>query len=312
MADDSLSKEIFIVHGRNDEVKNKVSEFLTNFRLNPIILNEQANEGMTVIEKFERHANVGFAVVLMTDDDLGKERSSPNLNARARQNVILELGYFIAKKRSRVCILYSKGVELPTDLGGIVYIEIDTGEEWKKSLEKELRKAGYDNVFAVMSVDNKNLMLNRQLWPVKNCRISVINQFNEGETILIEGIFADDYLDIKFDSHGEKISSVEYTFVNFKEFLFYVHVSCFDTNTRINGWRWISLKNEIFTLSTAVGELEKAFPVKATALGKDWKKISVNVEKVFNKLFGGEGLQYLNLDQMRIRGSGKLLNIILR
>ena len=86
----------------------------------------------------------------MTDVDLGKEKSEPSLKAnQLGQNVILELGYFIAKKRSRVCILYSRGVELPTDLGGIVYVELDTAGEWKNALEKELRKAGYDNIFSI-------------------------------------------------------------------------------------------------------------------------------------------------------------------
>ena len=54
------TKEVFIVHGRNEPIKVEVSEFLTNFRLFPIILNEQANEGMTVIEKFERYSKYRF------------------------------------------------------------------------------------------------------------------------------------------------------------------------------------------------------------------------------------------------------------
>jgi hypothetical protein len=312
MPDPIDSKKIFIVHGRNDSVKGDVSEFLTNFRLVPIILNEQANEGMTVIEKFEHNSNVGFAVVLMTDDDLGKEKSEPSLKARARQNVILELGYFIAKKRSRVCILYSRGVELPTDLGGIVYVELDTAGEWKKALEKELRKAGYDNIFSTLSIDNKNLMLNKHLRPYNKCRISALGMGTDEQSISIEGKFDEDYVDIFFDAHGQKIVEVEYTFVDFKDFLFYVHVSCFDEKSKTNVWRWISLKNERFVVSDHYGELEKAYPVKSVSTNSDWKKITLNIAKAFEELFGKEELLYLNLERMRIRGSGKLLNITLR
>jgi predicted nucleotide-binding protein len=126
-------------------VKINVARTLEKLGLNPIILHEQANSGKTIIEKFEEHSNVGFAIVLLTDDDLGKAKKDENLNARARQNVILELGYFIGKLgRNRVCPLYTKGVELPSDLYGLLYLEIDSSEYWKISLAKELKAAGYD------------------------------------------------------------------------------------------------------------------------------------------------------------------------
>lgn len=307
-----IKKEIFIVHGRNNDVKIMVSEFLVEFRLIPIILNEQANEGMTVIEKFEKHSDVGYAVVLMTDDDLGKEKSDKEFRARARQNVILELGYFMAKERSRVCILYSSGVELPTDLGGIVYVEIDKENKWKEGLEKELGKAGYDNIFSILKISNRNLMLNTNLRPFNKCRISAIGPENEKQSISIEGDFGSDYVDIFFDAHGERLTQVEYTFADFKDFLFYVHVGCYDSITGNNAWRWISLKNEIFTISKNVGELEKAYPVKSKSVDNELKKISTNIAKVFDELYGQEGLKYSNIERMRIRGSGKLLEIVLR
>jgi hypothetical protein len=60
------SKKVFVVHGHDNEAKETVARFLERLALEPIILHEQANEGRTVIEKFEVHANVGFAVVLLT------------------------------------------------------------------------------------------------------------------------------------------------------------------------------------------------------------------------------------------------------
>ena len=138
-------KEVFIVHGHNEELKEKVARTIEKLGLKPIILHEQSNEGLTVIEKFEKHSNVNFAVILLTYDDFGNIKSNNDKNKRARQNVILELGYFIAKiSRKNVMPLYEKGVELPSDISGVLYTLIDETENWKFRLVKELKSAEYD------------------------------------------------------------------------------------------------------------------------------------------------------------------------
>lgn len=140
-----INNNVFIVHGHNDTVKVSVARTLEKLGLNPIILHEQPNSGKTTIEKFEKYSDVGFAVVLLTDDDEGKAKIEVEQRKRARQNVILELGYFIGRLgRSKVVPLYSDGVELPSDLYGLVYVPIDKAETWKFSLVKELKEAGYD------------------------------------------------------------------------------------------------------------------------------------------------------------------------
>lgn len=141
---DTSNKQVFIVHGHNETIKLNVARTLEKLDLIPIILHEQPNEGRTIIEKFEKHSNVGFAVVLLTDDDEGKSKTTMELQLRARQNVILELGYFIGKLgRDKVVPLYMKDVELPSDLYGLVYVPIDSTDSWKLALIKELRAAGY-------------------------------------------------------------------------------------------------------------------------------------------------------------------------
>ncbi len=137
-------KDVFIVHGHNEELKEKVARTIEKLKLSPVILHEQSNEGQTVIEKFEKHSNVNFAVVLLTYDDFGNIKSEKNQNKRARQNVILELGYFIAKiGRENVMPLYEHGVELPSDISGVLYTLIDETENWKFRLVKELKSAGF-------------------------------------------------------------------------------------------------------------------------------------------------------------------------
>lgn len=139
------NKNVFIVHGHNIEVQQSVARVIEKLGLNPIILQEQPNAGKTVIEKFEANSNVGFAIILLTDDDDGKAKNQIDLQKRARQNVILELGYFIGKLgRDRVLPLYSENVELPSDIHGVLYVPIDRMANWKFSVVKELKAAGYN------------------------------------------------------------------------------------------------------------------------------------------------------------------------
>lgn len=141
----TMSNNIFIVHGHDERTKLDVARTIEKLGLNPIILSEQPNQGQTIIEKFELHSNVGFAVILLTADDLGKVKNEEEDKYRARQNVILEMGYFIGKLgRNKVFPLYENGVELPSDLHGVLYNQIDDSASWKFKLAKELNAAGYN------------------------------------------------------------------------------------------------------------------------------------------------------------------------
>jgi predicted nucleotide-binding protein len=138
------TQKVFIVHGHDTESKEMVARFVQKIGLKPIILHEQPNSGLTIIEKLESFSNVGFAVVLLTPDDIGGlSTAQNNLQARARQNVILELGYFIGKlSRNRICALYKQGVEIPSDYGSVVFIELDEKGAWRTKLAQEFVHAG--------------------------------------------------------------------------------------------------------------------------------------------------------------------------
>lgn len=140
------NRKIFIVHGKDELAKTKVASFLVKLKLIPIILHEQANEGKTIIEKFEQHSDVDFAIVLLTPDDSGFSKDSPEkIYDRARQNVILELGYFMGKKgRKHVCALLKSGVEIPSDYQGILYIDFNDSDDWKMKLAKEMKISGVE------------------------------------------------------------------------------------------------------------------------------------------------------------------------
>lgn len=136
------NNRIFIVHGHNTEVKDKVEMLCRRIGLDPIILSEQANEGMTVIEKIERYSDVYYAIVLYTCCDEGRVKGSSQLMGRARQNVVFEHGYMVAKLgRNKAIALVEKGVEIPSDLNGVVYVSLENSD-WKNQIMRELESAG--------------------------------------------------------------------------------------------------------------------------------------------------------------------------
>ncbi|WP_343725881.1 nucleotide-binding protein [Herbaspirillum huttiense] len=138
-----LSKKIFVVHGHDEGTREAVARFLERIGLEPIILHEQANQGRTIIEKVVAHGDVGFAVVLLTPDDEGCTKGgSPE--PRARQNVLLELGYFIGRLgRDKVCALKRGAIEIPSDFAGVVWESMDDSGGWKQRLARELEAVGH-------------------------------------------------------------------------------------------------------------------------------------------------------------------------
>jgi hypothetical protein len=134
----AAAQSVFIVHGRDQAARETVARFIERLGLTAVILHEQANQGRTLIEKFEANAQVAFAIVLLTADDTCNSGVS-----RARQNVIFELGYFFGTLgRKRVAALYVPGVELPSDVQGLAYIELDSKDAWRFLLARELAAAG--------------------------------------------------------------------------------------------------------------------------------------------------------------------------
>ena len=148
------SKDIFIIHGHNHQAREDIELILRRNNINPIILAHEANKGDTVVEKFERHSEVTHAIALFTRDDLGgsvKELGSldslknlEKLAYRARQNVLIEAGYFMSKLgRERLTILAENGIEIPSDYQGLISIKMDESDEWKRKLLLELQTSGF-------------------------------------------------------------------------------------------------------------------------------------------------------------------------
>jgi predicted nucleotide-binding protein len=176
-------KRVFIVHGRNYESVKELGAMLKEFGLRPIVLHEQPSGSRTIVEKLEKYSDVDYAFVILTSDDVGgAEKEFSNvmkevsltirenlrhreklpeaairlttsikrirnlMRERARQNVVLEFGYFMGKLgRDNVCCLHKGDVELPSDMHGIVYIPFEKSvKEVRKEIAKELKAVGFD------------------------------------------------------------------------------------------------------------------------------------------------------------------------
>lgn len=137
---------IFLVHGLDKKAKLAVMDFLEKGEFSVVVLQNLPGGTKSIIEKFEQYTDVHCAVVLMTPDDLGCKRSEPkNLRPRARQNVVFELGYLMAKLgRNRIVVLHKhkRGeIEFPSDYHGIQWLEMDSDGKWRHSLAQELENA---------------------------------------------------------------------------------------------------------------------------------------------------------------------------
>jgi predicted nucleotide-binding protein len=140
--DTRTPNRVFIVHGQNGVARTSVVNVLKDVGLKSIVLHEQPNMGRHLLTKFIDEADlVTFAIILMTDDDVGGIKGG-RMAPRARQNVILELGYFLSHLgQKRVCALITPGLETPSDFDGIVYIRMDDDGSWKRELLRELKAA---------------------------------------------------------------------------------------------------------------------------------------------------------------------------
>lgn len=139
------NKKVFIVHGHDEAAINVVARALEHDSFEPVILREQPDNGKTIIEKIEENSDVGYAVVLYTPCDEGRDalKKDEPLKKRARQNVVFEHGYLMGHLgRSKVAALVKGNVETPGDISGVVYIQLDDAGAWKLQLVKNMNAAG--------------------------------------------------------------------------------------------------------------------------------------------------------------------------
>lgn len=145
-----MKNSVFLVFGRNEDLRIRVENILNKWGITCITISEHGKIGRTTIENLEElSGNTNFSIVLFSGDDEGrlyepgkKESSKEKLTLRARENVVAELGYFMAKYgRENVCTLYEKGVTIPSDFSGVTYVSLESN--WELKLAQYLQKVGF-------------------------------------------------------------------------------------------------------------------------------------------------------------------------
>ncbi|MEZ9319493.1 hypothetical protein FCV85_08055 [Vibrio sp. F13] len=134
-------QKVFIVHGHDEVLRLEVENFIRKIGMIPVVLMDQASGSSTIIEKIEKYGKADFAIVLYTPCDVGRHKNATELNGRARQNVVFEHGYFIARLgRDKVAAIVKQGVEIQNDIQGVVYIGAEL--DWQTRLLKEFHAVG--------------------------------------------------------------------------------------------------------------------------------------------------------------------------
>jgi predicted nucleotide-binding protein len=143
---------IFIVHGHDIKVLERLELILRRLGLEPYMLIKDAGTGGTLVEELEgkigKEGSAVFGIVIMTPDDIGYAvKDGPDkARNRARQNVILEMGMMLASlTRKNVAILRHVSIEQPSDADGIKYIAFDQDiGECTQQLAQRLMSSGFE------------------------------------------------------------------------------------------------------------------------------------------------------------------------
>jgi len=133
--------KVFIIHGHDNALKREVQLLLARADLDDVVLHEKPDKNRSIIDKLiEEGAPAAYVIALLSPDDLQADGKY-----RARQNVILEIGYFLGKLgKERVRMLVKKGIEIPSDLRGILYEPYDDAGNWRMKLLKEIEAVGIE------------------------------------------------------------------------------------------------------------------------------------------------------------------------
>ncbi|BEN74169.1 hypothetical protein SMKC081_23140 [Serratia marcescens] len=133
-------KKVFVVHGHNGNMKYEVARLIDKEGFESVIFHENMIKGRSILQKLIELTNdVVYAVVLYTACDVGRPVSDKRARPRARQNVVFEHGFLIAKLgQERVTAICEPNVEVPSDLDGVLYINSD--DNWMYQLSQELKE----------------------------------------------------------------------------------------------------------------------------------------------------------------------------
>lgn len=132
-------RNVFIVHGHDEESLGRLAAFVEKKGCTPLILSRLPRKGsQTTIECLEqRLPKADLVVALFTGDDEGREKGSgKDLKPRARQNILVEAGYALIQRRfDSLIVVLGDDIELPSDFDGILRVQ---DRSWSSRVEDEI------------------------------------------------------------------------------------------------------------------------------------------------------------------------------
>lgn len=114
-----IQRRVFLSHGSSKDWMQIQSYIEKDLGIDTLELAQEPNKGRTVLQKLNDESyKCSYAVVVMTGDDVISD-----IETRARENVMHEIGFFQGKYGlEKVCLLYEEGVNIPSNIHGLVYI----------------------------------------------------------------------------------------------------------------------------------------------------------------------------------------------
>lgn len=154
---DEKKKNVFVIHGRNEDARKAMFSFLRSIGLHPLEWTEiiqQNSEGSPYIGTLLTNvfSNVQAAVVLMTPDDVAMLRGpfqskhdelwEKELTPQARPNVLFEAGMAMGKFPKRTVIVQLGRLRPFSDIVGRHVVRLDNSYSKRHELAIKLHSSG--------------------------------------------------------------------------------------------------------------------------------------------------------------------------
>jgi predicted nucleotide-binding protein len=144
VSDKIYPRRIFIVHGHDLHARDSLVDVLRRLKFEPIVLADEPGKSRTIIEQLENNTlNIGFGFIIYSPDDIGRSKAGMD-KPRTRQNVVFEHGLLIGLlKRERTCALLLGELEEPSDIKGMLYVQVNDIKGEGLKIARVLKDAGY-------------------------------------------------------------------------------------------------------------------------------------------------------------------------
>ena len=150
-------RNVLVVHGRDEQVRRAMFEFLRALDLRPLQWESLVKETRSAAPSLREAVHQGLrvsqaAIVLMTPEDV--VRLHPDLHKpregqdevtdsmQARPNVLLELGMALALKPEQTLVVILGEQRPMADLAGLNFIQIRPDSDWRGKIAARLSQAG--------------------------------------------------------------------------------------------------------------------------------------------------------------------------